>query len=200
MTKLVDYYFSPTSPWTYLGHQRFAEIARRHGAGVNVKPVDYGRIFPVSGGLPLKQRAAQRQAYRFMELRRFREQLGVPLNLEPKHFPTGADPAALAIIAAGAHDGAAAAMKLARAALRACWAEERDIADAATLAAIVRAEGLDPGAILGDAALAAAKAKYEGYTQEAIERGVFGAPTYAIDDELFWGQDRLEFVDRKLGR
>ena len=78
MTKLVDYYFSPTSPWTYLGHQRFAEIARRHGAGVNVKPVDYGRIFPVSGGLPLKQRAAQRQAYRFMELRRFREQLGVP--------------------------------------------------------------------------------------------------------------------------
>ena len=91
-------------------------------------------------------------------------------------------------------------MKLARAALRACWAEERDIADAATLAAIVRAEGLDPGAILGDAALAAAKAKYEAYTQEAIERGVFGAPTYAIDDELFWGQDRLEFVDRKLGR
>src|SRR5215475_12193345 len=91
MAKVVDYYLSPTSPWTYLGHARFSAMLGRYGAQVNVKPVDYGKIFPVSGGLPLKQRAPQRQAYRMVELRRFRDYLGVPLNLEPKFFPVPTD-------------------------------------------------------------------------------------------------------------
>ena len=103
MTKKIDYYFSPVSPWTYLGHERFAQIAKRHGATVAVKPVDYGVIFPQSGGLPLGKRAPQRQAYRLSELARWRDFLGVPLNIHPKFFP--ADPTQAACLICAAPEG-----------------------------------------------------------------------------------------------
>jgi len=198
MSKTVDYYFSPISPWTYLGHARFAEMAQRYGAAVKVKPVDFGKIFPVSGGLPLPKRAPQRQAYRLVELKRFRDHLKLPLNLQPKFFPAPGDLAAQFIIAAGHAGGSDAAMKLAGAVQRACWAEERNIADAETLAAICKEQGMNAAEIAAAAQTDAVKAEYEGYTQEAIDRGVFGAPSYVIDGEIFWGQDRLEFVERKL--
>src|SRR3984893_17980464 len=137
MAKLIDYYFTPVSPWTSLGHERFLEIAARHGATIAVKPVDYGRIFPVSGGLPLKQRAPQRQAYRLIELERWSKHLGKPLNLKPKFFPVSADAAAKWIIAAQPR-GDADALLLAGALLRAVWTEERDISDEPTLASIAR--------------------------------------------------------------
>jgi carboxymethylenebutenolidase len=198
MSKLVDYYFSPVSPWTYMGHQRFEHLAARHAAQINVKPVDLGRIFPVSGGVPLAQRAPQRQAYRLTELRRFRDFLGIALNIQPKFFPAPAGGAVQLIIAADEMRGTAAAMKLAFAVMRACWAEERNVADPATLAEIVRDQGLDVGAL--ERVAENAKAKYDAYTQEAIDRGVFGAPSYVIEGEIFWGQDRLDFVDRALAR
>ena len=76
----VDYYLAPQSPWAYLGHQRFADIARAASARINVLPVDIGgTVFPVSGGLPLAQRAPQRQAYRLLELERFSDHLGMAL-------------------------------------------------------------------------------------------------------------------------
>jgi len=198
--KTVDYYFAPNSPWTYFGHDRFARAAAMHGATIRVKPVDYGRIFPVSGGLPLKQRAPQRQAYRLVELARFRDHLGVPLNLEPRYFPVDATPAALAIIAADSAAGTDAAMRLAGACLRAVWVEERNIADTVELAAIVGEQGLDAEKLMLEAAVAAAKAKFDANTQEAIDRGVFGAPSYVLNGEIFWGQDRLEFLARALAR
>jgi 2-hydroxychromene-2-carboxylate isomerase len=195
--KTVDYYFTPNSPWTYLGHQRFVDIARRHGAHVNVKPVDLGgRIFPVSGGLPLAKRAPQRQAYRLMELKRWRAFLGMALNLQPKFFPVASDPAALLIVAADRKE--LNALALAGAVMRAVWAEERDIADPETLKAIAREQGRDAEALAAAAADPATRAAYDAYTAEALERGVFGAPTFAYGDELFWGQDRLDFLDRAL--
>ncbi|MBE0623897.1 MAG: 2-hydroxychromene-2-carboxylate isomerase [Burkholderiales bacterium] len=198
MSKTADYYFSPISPWTYLGHARFADMALRHGATVRVKPVDYGKIFPVSGGLPLPKRAPQRQAYRLTELKRFRDHLKVPLNLQPRFFPAPGDLAAQFIVAAGRAGGSDAAMRLALAVLRACWAEERNIADAETLGALCKEQGMDAEALAAAAHSDAVKAEYQGYTEEAIERNVFGAPSYVIDGEIFWGQDRLEFVERAL--
>ncbi len=199
MAKVVDYYFSPVSPWTYLGHLRLEQILMRYKAQVNVKPVDLtGKIFPISGGLPLKQRAPQRQAYRLMELRRWREYLDLPLNLEPKFFPAPHDQAVLLIVAADLVGGADLAMQLAYGVMRACWAEERNVADAETLAAIARERGIDVAAL--SAKRDEAQAKYEAYTKEAIERGVFGAPTYVYNGELFWGQDRLDFLNRALGK
>jgi 2-hydroxychromene-2-carboxylate isomerase len=200
MVKTVDYFFSPISPWTYLGHERFAAMAQRHGAIIRVKPCDLtGKVFPVSGGLPVKQRAPQRQAYRIMELKRWRDFLGIPLNIEPKFFPTNPEPAARLIIAA-TRLSTNAAMALTGAVLRACWAQERDVGDLDTLQALLRELGYVPDPILHHAASDEVTASYNAYTQEAIERGVFGAPTYVIDGELFWGQDRLEFVERALAQ
>lgn len=195
MDKVVHYYFAPMSPWTYLGHHRLAAMAERHGARVLVKPVDLSKIFPLSGGLPLAQRAPQRQAYRLVELARWRDYLRVPLNIRPKFFPVGGDAASKLILAAGLADEAAA-MRLAGACLKAVWVEERNIADADTLATIAREQGLDPAALRAKEPEAAAK--YAALTDEAIAAQVFGAPTYAFDGILYWGQDRLEFLDRAL--
>jgi carboxymethylenebutenolidase len=198
MNLAVDYFFAPQSPWTYLGHERLAAMARRHGVTVRVKPVDLGgRIFPISGGLPLGQRAVQRQRYRLVELERFSTWLGMPLNLEPRFFPVAGDPAALLIVATDLAHGSEAAMNLTGRVLRAVWAEERDIADAATLGALLAEAGL-PAPLLDAARGEAARARYDAYTQEAIDAGVFGAPSYVVGGEIFWGQDRLDFVERRL--
>ncbi len=196
MAKTIDYYFSPVSPWTYLGHGRFLEIARRHGASIAPKPVDYGRIFPLSGGLPVAKRPPQRQAYRLVELERWRDHLGVPMNIQPKYFPYDARLAALVIIAAGDADKA---MKLAGAFMHGCWAEERNMADEAEVAAVIRGTGLDSNTLLKQASTPEIASRFDGFTDEAIARQVFGAPTYVYKEELFWGQDRLEFLDRALG-
>lgn len=197
MRRILDYYFAPQSPWMYLGHARLNELLERTNTEVRVRPVDFGHIFSVSGGLPLPQRAPQRQAYRLVELRRFSEALGVPLNPQPRHFPLPGDPSALLITAVAAHDGAAAAMRLTGAIGQAIWAQERNMADATELAAVLTECGL------GAQRLAQAqddenKALYAQHTREAVDAGVFGAPSYALDGEIFWGQDRLDFVERRL--
>ena len=200
MSSVIDYFFTPQSPWAYLGHARFGEIAKAAGARVNVLPVNLGgKVFPVSGGLPLAQRAPQRQAYRLVELQRFSEQLGIALNLHPKFFPVADAAAARLIIAVDLHEGSDAAMALTSAVTRAVWAEERNIADEPTLAALLAALSL-PAQRLADAQSQAVLARYEADTQRAIDAGVFGAPTYVVDGEIFWGQDRLDFVQRRLAR
>jgi 2-hydroxychromene-2-carboxylate isomerase len=195
VAKTIEYYFSPMSPWTYLGHGRLTEIVRRHVATVKPKPVDYGRIFPLSGGLPVARRAPQRQAYRLVELARWRDFLALPLTIQPKFFPYDSRMAALAIIAAGDADKS---MTLTAAFLRGCWAEERNMADEAEISAVIRGAGLDASALLAQARTPETAARFEAFTDEAIARQVFGAPTYVYKDELFWGQDRLEFLDRAL--
>ncbi|HZR01660.1 MAG TPA: 2-hydroxychromene-2-carboxylate isomerase [Burkholderiales bacterium] len=196
---MIDYYFSPMSPWTYLGHARFADIARKHNASIAVKPVDFMRIFSVSGGLPLAKRAPQRQKYRLTELQRWRDYLHIQLTLQPKYFPFDTQLASNAIIAARTQSEAVA-MKLSGAILQACWAEERNMADVSELRAVIAAQGLDPAALLSDATQSAAKAEYERLTDEAIARDVFGAPTYIYRDELFWGQDRLDMLDWRMSQ
>ena len=197
MSISVDYYFTPQSPWTHLGHQRFVNAATSAGAKVRVMPVDFGKVFAVSGGLPLSKRAPQRQAYRLLELKRFSEHLKQPLVLTPKFFPVGGDPAALLILAVDAHDGADAALKVSGAIFSAVWAEERNIADEAVLSEILSACGL-PNDRLAGSKDPAIQAAYDACTQQAIGAGVFGAPSYVIDGEIFWGQDRLDFVERRL--
>lgn len=197
MPRTVDYYFAPQSPWMYLGHARFTDIAQRAGAEVRVRPVDYGQIFAVSGGLPLPKRAPQRQAYRLVELRRFSEALGIPLHPEPRHFPVAGDPAGWLITAVAEQDGGEAAMRLTGAIGRAIWAEERNVADDNVLAELLSENGLE-ASHLARSQQADAKARYAEHTRQAIDAGVFGAPSYVIDGEIFWGQDRLDFVERRL--
>jgi 2-hydroxychromene-2-carboxylate isomerase len=198
MAKHVDYYLSLNSPWAYLGSKRFEAIANKHGADVTIWPVDFGSVFAVSGGLPLPKRSPQRQAYRLMELKRWRDHLGVKLTLEPKFFPSNELPAAKCVIALREQGRMADAIRLAHAVLNAVWAEEKNPGDPATLAAIIAACGLDAPALLKAREAAGLADKRDAYTKQAIERGVFGAPSFVIDGEIFWGQDRLDFVDRKL--
>ena len=200
MSLSIDYYFAPNSPYAYLGHARFASIAQAAGATVRVLPVDLGgKVFPVSGGLPLAKRAPQRQAYRLVELKRFSEWLDVPLVLQPKYFPVNADDAAKLIIAVDLKDGTQSAMKITGAVMRAVWLQERNIADEAVLVALLAEQGLS-AARLEEAHSQAVHERYEADSQLAIDAGVFGAPSYVIDGEIFWGQDRLDFVQRRLAR
>ncbi|MFM2261799.1 MAG: 2-hydroxychromene-2-carboxylate isomerase [Pseudomonadota bacterium] len=198
MGRTVDYYFAPQSPWAYLGHQRLAEIVQRTGAALRVMPIDLGgKVFPISGGLPLSQRAPQRQAYRLVELKRYGQYLNVPLNVKPKYFPVGGDDAARLIIAVDLAHGAVAAMAIAGAILAACWAQERNMADDKVLAELLHEQNL-PASLLEQSHSQAVQVRYETYTQAAIDAGVFGAPSYVVDGEIFWGQDRLDFVERAL--
>ena len=198
MDKTIDYYYSLISPWTYLGGLRFEEIAARHGATVNYKPVKLSEIFPATGGLPLAKRAPARQAYRLTELERWRTFLDIPINLHPKHFPVPEWPATGMLIAAD--QPGSGRKRLTNALLRAVWAEERDISDTDTLRVIATENDMDGTTLLAQAEEDAVNEKYQANTNEALPLGVFGSPSYVFGYELFWGQDRLEFLDRALAR
>ncbi len=198
MSKTITYYMTPQSPWTYLGHARLVALAQAGGAQVEIRPVDLGRIFSVSGGLPLAKRAPQRQAYRLQELARSAAHLGLPLNAQPKFFPVPPEAASKLIIAARTTLGAEAALELAGAILRALWADDKNIADDATLVQLADLLGHDGRMLLKSAQTAGVQDQLDKNTDDAIAANVFGAPWYVVDGEGFWGQDRLDFVARAL--
>jgi 2-hydroxychromene-2-carboxylate isomerase len=196
----ITYYMSVTSPWTYLGSARFADIARKHGYTVDIKPSRFGEVFAKTGGLPLPKRSPERRAYRLMDMKRWRDHLGIPVNLEPKHFPTDDSPASRLVIAAklAGKDAHALATEIGKA----LWEKEQNITETPVLATCARNVGLDAAAILkAGPPEAELSALHDTYTSEAISRGVFGAPSYVLESgEIFWGQDRLDFLDRALAR
>lgn len=198
MSKTITYYMTPQSPWTYLGHARLVALAREQGALVDIRPVDLGRIFSVSGGLPLAKRAPQRQAYRLLDMARTAAHLVLPLNVQPAFFPVSPDAASKLIIAARTGLGADAALELAGAIMRALWAEDKNIADEDTLAQVADLLGHDGRMLLKSAQTAGVQDQLDKNTDEAIAANVFGAPWYVVDGEGFWGQDRLDDVARAL--
>ncbi|RZI41418.1 2-hydroxychromene-2-carboxylate isomerase [Herbaspirillum sp. HC18] len=200
MSKVCEYFFAPQSPWTYLGHERFVALAKKYGVQIEVKPSDLGKVFNVSGGLPLAKRAPQRQAYRLVELKRWSEFLNIPLNLQPKFFPVPGDQAAKLIIATRFAHGTDAALAIAGKIMRAVWAEERNIGDPDTLATIGNECGHDGKALLKSAETTSVQTEYDRYTDEAIAANVFGSPWYVFDGEGFWGQDRLDFLERAFAK
>ncbi len=196
----IDYYASLNSPWTHLGAARIEALAAKHGASLRIWPVDFGTIFAGSGGLPLPKRSPQRQAYRLQELARWREHLGIPITIQPKHFPANEVPGACCVIALRETMGDAPAIRLAHRILKALWEEERNPGDPTTLAELIAETGLDPETVLRRGAEPRWAERREADTKAALDRGVFGAPSYVIGEDIFWGQDRLDFVDRRLAR
>ena len=198
MSKTIHYFFAPQSPYVYLGHERLLKLAAQYGAMIEPKPFDIGAVFSETGGLPLAKRAPPRQAYRLQELERWSRHLGLPMNLQPKFFPVDQKPASLLLVAARDEKGADQALELATAIVRAVWVEEKNIADPATLAQLAGDAGYDAAALLDASRAPETQRKYDAFTQEALAAGVFGAPWYVVDGQGFWGQDRLDFVERLL--
>lgn len=193
---MIDYFYTHVSPWAYLGHQAFVEIAAAHGQDIRFRPVNLAGVFEVSGGLPLAKRHPVRQAYRFIELQRWREKRGIALTLQPAFFPANpvlADCCAIAVAQAGG-PVAACSERL----FRAIWAEDRNIADEAVVAALLQETGLDADAILAAAQGAAVQEAYQENQRLAIELGVIGSPCYVLKGEPFWGQDRLDLLEDAL--
>ncbi len=196
----IDYYVSLNSPWTHLGADRIEAMATANNASMRIYPVDFGAIFAQSGGLPLPKRSPQRQAYRMQELQRWRDHLGIPIQIEPKFFPSSEQLTAGCIIGLRETVGDQPAIKLAHRVLKAVWQDEKNPGDAATLATLITEIGLDADQVmrLGNDPKWAERRVAD--TQAALDRGVFGAPSYVIGRDIFWGQDRLEFVERRLAR
>ena len=196
MSRSIDYYFSLASPWAYIGHGPFMEIARRHGLAVNHKPIFLGRVFAETGGQPLPQRHPARQRYRMVELQRWREKRGLRFNLKPKFWPfdvTLADRFVIAVTAARKDPD-----PFLRRAFAGIWEEERDLADPRVVAELAAASGLDSAALLAAARGDMTEAVYGLNLENAVAHDVFGSPAYVLDGEVFWGQDRLELLDDAL--
>ncbi|WP_170404876.1 2-hydroxychromene-2-carboxylate isomerase [Ruegeria arenilitoris] len=192
----IDYFFATLSPYSYLAGLRLEEIAAKHGATIAYKPVDIIALFGRTGGVPPKDRHPSRIEYRAQELVRQAKKTGLPFNLQPAHWPTNAAPSSYAIIAA-IQDGSGDVGKLCHSFLRACWAEDKDIAQDDVICDCLAGAGFDPA--LADSGLLVGAETYAANLEEAVDRGVFGAPFYITqDDQRFWGQDRLDDLDEHL--
>lgn len=200
MSKICQYFLAPQSPWTYLGHARLVAMAKQHGVAIEVRPFDLGKTFSVSGGLPLAKRAPQRQAYRLVELARWAEHLGLPMNVQPKFFPVSPDAAAKLILATRLALGVDVALELSLAIMRGLWAEEKNIGDAETLVQIANGCELDGRQLLKSSETASVQAEYDSNTEDANAANVFGAPWYVYEGEGYWGQDRLDFLERAFAK
>ena len=198
----VSCFYSLSSPWAYFAGPRMVDIARRHHAQLILKPYDFQAVVTQTGGVPLRTRPPARRTYHALELDRWRKYLGMPMNLAPKYYPeliTDADwnkrPGWMVI--AAQEQGLDAAC-LSHALLRALWAEERDTAQPEVRIAVADENGLDGKALHAAETSPAVQALYRQYSDEAVAQGVFGAPIFVLDGERFWGQDRLDFLDRAL--
>ncbi|RQO35007.1 2-hydroxychromene-2-carboxylate isomerase [Herminiimonas sp. KBW02] len=196
MAKICEYYFAPQSPWAYFGHARLIALAQQYDVQIDMKPIDLPKLFSVSGGLPLAKRPPQRQAYRLVELKRWSAHLSLPLNLQPKFSPASGDAASKLIIATKFAHGTDAALKLTGDIMHAFWADDKNIMDAETLSGLASAAGHDGNALVKASETTSVQNEYEQFTNDAMAASVFGAPWYIVDGEAFWGQDRLDFVER----
>src|SRR3984957_4923982 len=196
MSCRIDYFFSLVSPWAYIGHRPFLDLARRHDATIVYRPVFLNEVFAETGGVPLAKRHPARQAYRMMELQRWREKRGLRFRLVPKHWPFDsnlANCAVLAIVAAGGDPSA-----FAQSVFEGIWEREDNLADITVLSRLIGEAGFNPVAILAAADSADIRTQYEANRLDAIAIGAFGSPCYVLDGEVFWGQDRLELLDDAL--
>ncbi len=192
----IDYYFTLISPFSYLGHGAIQNVASRHGAELDYKPVGLMAVWENSGSVPLGKRSKARQDARLIELQRWRERRGVPLNLRPKHFPTNPTLADRCVIAITKAEGDPAAYM--DAAFKAVWANELDLSDREVIAGLLTGSDHDADTILAAAESDGVAAIHKGYTEEAVGIQVIGTPCYVLNGEAFWGQDRIELIDDAL--
>ena len=194
--RLIEYFYSVRSAFAYLGAQRLYDLARRYDARVVHKPVDLSAVVAATGGIAFDKISPVRLAYSQREMRRWSAYLGLPINVDPKHhFGPRELPSGMVIAAQRRKQNADG---LSFAILEALWRDDRDIADPAVLRELATRRGLNADQLLVEAMQTEAQAEFAANTEDAIRRGIFGSPTYLVDGEPFFGQDRLDFVERAL--
>ena len=197
MPRTIDYWFSLVSPWAFLGHQAFLDLAKQHGVTVTFKPVELSEVFPHTGGLPLPKRHPARQRYRILELQRWREARGIALKIRPKHWPF---PVALAnrTVTAVAESGADAGPYTGRVFSARLGRGPRTAARKRRSPRCCAKAGTMRDEMLASAKSDAIGAIYTARAQEAVDANVIGSPCYVLDGEVFWGQDRLDLLESAL--
>ncbi len=192
MPRQVDYYFSFQSPWAYVGHSVFQEVAKTYGLKVNYKPVVLVDLFSETGGLPLMKRHPVRQRYRMVELQRWRDKRGMKFHLQPENWPFNARLADGVVIAA--LEAGLGPEPFMRRAFAAVWEDQLKMTDPAILIKLADETGLPGKKLVERSASEEVSAAYEQNRQDAMAADVFGSPAYVLDGEVFWGQDRIELL------
>jgi 2-hydroxychromene-2-carboxylate isomerase len=196
MARQIDYYFSANSPWAYIGHATFEELVKGHGCTVVYKPVFLGELFAETGGLPLAKRHPARQRYRMMELQRWRDKRGLNFHLKPQYSPF--DPKLADGVVIAATEAGLNPEPFMRLMFKGVWEDQLNLAEAATVTDVANRAGLPGEKLVARASSPEVAEIYEQNRQDAIAAGVFGAPGYVLDGEVFWGQDRLELLGDAL--
>ncbi|WP_153771054.1 2-hydroxychromene-2-carboxylate isomerase [Labrenzia sp. CE80] len=196
MGETIDYFYSHVSPWAYLGHDVVRVIAEKHGAVLRARPVDLSGVFDASGGLPLGKRHPARQAYRFIEMQRWRDKRDVPLSFEPKFFPTKPGLADRSAIALAQAEGPV--WEFSAAMFKAIWVDDLDIAEEHVVRQGLADVGVHPDDVLSKVAGQDVSIQYQQNQKAAAEAGVIGSPCYVLRGEPFWGQDRIDLLEDAL--
>ncbi|TRZ70455.1 MAG: 2-hydroxychromene-2-carboxylate isomerase [Rhodocyclaceae bacterium] len=195
MAKQFDFYFDFGSLASYLAHTQLAKLCTDTGATANLMPMLLGGVFQATGNAsPMSVPAKGR--YLFIDMKRFAAGYGVPLEMNP-HFPI-----ITTTLMRGATGlqmrGGADLQNYMDAVFRAIWVNGLNMNDPAVVAQVLTAAGIDPVTLVAMAGEQAVKDKLKSVTMRAVERGVFGAPSFFVGDQMFWGQDRIEQVKAAL--
>lgn len=197
MNNPIKFYFVCLSPWSYLAMEVLQNIADRHDREIVFKPIDVGRAWAETGaGKPLRDRASVLQDYRLVELERWANWRGVPLNSTPKHHPVPFTLSSSMIIAA--IQSGLGAFEITRALMKGCWVHEKDISNPDDVLAIVDSVGINGKELLDMAESDEVASVLSSNTDDALLDGAWSVPSFVVDEELFFGQDRLEMMDWRL--
>jgi 2-hydroxychromene-2-carboxylate isomerase len=189
----IDFYFSFVSLYTYIGYEAFQDLVNRYNLEVSYKPIDLHAVFSAGGGLPVSKRPPQRQAYRFVEMQRWRLDRNIPLVLKPKHHPS--DPViGHRMLLAAIKEGSDVRQFIGNA-LKILWVDDLDIKDPKVMVRVANQSGLNGEELLEKSKDPAIQMDIDNLTQEAVSRQVFGTPFFFYRDEPFWGQDRLDMLE-----
>ena len=203
--KTVDFYFDYSSTNSYFAAFMLPDICRRQGAAVNWMPLHLAAMFRGTG-FDVMAMPPRKARYLWRDHQRFAEFTGLPFR-KPSRFPIKTSIVLRATLmvpslAGGAPDDYTtdAMGRFAQAAMRAYWERDEDIADSAVISSIARSVSIDGELLTAAAGSDDARSRLAAVTDQAIARGVFGAPMFIVENEMFWGKDRLDFVERLLAR
>lgn len=196
MNNMLDYYFATPSPWAYLATPRIIELEKKYNIEINWKPADLMEIFSIHGVANVKDRPQPVQLNRLTELGRWSKFLNMPLTIQPKYFPV--DPTLSHKVIILAQKNNIDVKNLIFSFQKAVWTDEKDISNENVILEICKTNKFESSSIITDANSEEIQNEYKNNTKDALSQNVWGSPTFVYNNELFWGQDRIEFLERAI--